>query len=432
MMAMMRLFTIEARRSVAIWFVVPLATLVAWGTVTTMRPDGTPTQWARSSIQLGMMCIVAAFIMCGVGAWVAGRGRRRQTEELLATMPRPASMLDATTLAGTVIWGLLACLLAMALVFSIAYRESTWGGPEPAPFIIGLLTVVVGTAVGYVGGTIIPSRFGAPLMAVVFASAVLLVGTRSTALAYLSPLAMDPRGSSPYDIFYQAPMVPLARTALWLVGVAACACAATALWRRRTVLVSGMFVFALAVAATGAVLTMRAFVHPPWERIYAGQPLAEYELACVERSIPVCVHPAYEARLEAYADRIGVLVEPLIGVPGGPVRAEQLSSQKEPRDDGTLEIIPMGPVVQFAAFDLVHQRGTDLTPAQLAIAFWLLERVGESAQEASVLSGFGPPDAAVMAAVRRFAALSPEAQRAWLMANFQDLRSGRVDIEDLP
>jgi hypothetical protein len=430
MIATLRLFRIEARRSIALWFVLPLAALVAWGTVTTMHPDGAPTFWARGSVQFGLLCVVAAFIMCGVGAWVAGRGRRRQTEELLRTMPRPASLLDIPILTGTLIWGLVACLLAGALVYVIVDREATWGGPEAAPIVVGLLAIVAGTAVGYLGGASIPSRFAAPLVAVLFASVVLLAGTRSTDIAYLSPFALDPRGFSPYDIFYQPPTIPLAQTALWLAGLTACACAATALWRRRSALVFGALIAALAIATTGAVLTMQAFAHPPWERIYAGQPLAEYELVCVERSIPVCLHPAYEARLQEYADRIGALVEPLAGVPGGPVRAEQLPSRNAPRAEGTLEIIPSDLVVLQVTYDLVRTPGAGFNPAQRVIAIWLITRTGASLTDAQAFFGAGHPDET--AAVARFSALGPDAQRAWLMANFQDLRVGRITIDDLP
>ncbi|HEX5164291.1 MAG TPA: hypothetical protein VFV93_02755, partial [Thermomicrobiales bacterium] len=321
--------------------------------------------------------------------------------------------------------------LAGALIVVIVDREATWGGLAAAPLVVGLLSVVAGTAVGYAGGTVIPSRFAAPLMAVVFATAVLLVGTRSTAVAFLSPLAMDPRGSSPYDIFYQPPTIPLAQTALWLAGVAASACAASVLWRRRTALTWGTFLGALAVATTGAVLVTQAFVHPPWERIYAGQPLADYELVCVERSIPVCLHPAYESRLEEYADQIDVLVEPLAGVPGGPVRAEQLPSRKGPRLDGTLEIIPSGLIVAQATYDLVRAPGGVFSPAQHAIALWLMSRTGAEPVGARAFFG-GQPDATVAAAVARFSALRSDAQHAWLMAHFQDLRAGRIAIEDLP
>lgn len=433
MTATMRLFTIEARRSVALWLAPALAGLVIWGTVTTMQPDGAPVFWSRGCTQFGLMCVVASFVMCGIGAWVAGRDRRRQVSELAATMPRPALLQDVTLLFGTVVWGLVACLIAGACLFVMIDREATWGGPAFVPVIIGMLTVIAGTAAGYLGGVLIRSRFAAPVVAVAFAAAVLLIGTRSTAVAYLSPMSLDPRGSSPYDVFYRQPSVPVVETSLWLAGLTGCALAAVALWRRRTPLTACVFAFVLVATSGGAALVTRTFVHPPWERIYPGQPLADYELACAERSIPVCVHPAYGATLDETADRIGRLVEPLVGVPGGPVRAEQMPSKAASIGSiGTLEVLPGPFVVQHAVADLVHEPGTDLNDAQVAIAIWLLDRAGESKLGLQFFLGRGQPEAEITAAVERFSALSPDAQRAWLAAHYQDLRAGDIAIDDLP
>lgn len=427
-----RLLRIELRRSVALWFVPVLAALVMWGTTSTMRPDGAPTLWARSSVQLGLMFVVAALIMCGVGAWSAGRDRRRQMLDLRATMPRLAALQDATLLAGTAAWGVVACLLGGAYVFLVAYREATWAGPAWPPIVVGLLTVVTSTAVGYLGGILIPSRLAAPLVAVVFSAVVLLIGTRSTAVAYLSPLSMDPRGYSPFDLFYRAPSIPAMQMCLWLAGVAGCAFALVVLLRQRTFWAACLLAGALLVATSGAVLVMQAFVHPPWERIYPGQPLVAYEPMCIEQAIPVCVHPAYSDDFEEYAERLARLVEPLVGIPGGPTRAEQLPSRAGLRPDGTLEIMPGDSIALRAAYDLVHDPATDLSPAQLVIAFWLLGRADEPTTAAQAFFGAGQPDATVAAAVARFAALDPNTQRAWLSTHFQDLRAGRIDLEDLP
>jgi hypothetical protein len=328
---------------------------------------------------------------------------------------------------------LVACLAAGVFLYVMIGREATWGGPALTPVVIGLLTVVAGTAAGYLGGALIRSRFAAPVVAVAFSAAVLLVGTRSTAIAYLSPLSLDPRGSSPYDVFYRPPSVPVVEMSLWLAGLTGCALAAVALWRRRTLLTVCVLAVALVVTSSGAVLVTRAFVHPPWERIYPGQPLADYELDCVERSITVCVHPAYGATLDETAVRIGRLVEPLVGVPGGPVRAEQLPSKAASiGSNGTLEVLPGPFVVQHAVADLVREPGTDINQAQVAIAFWLMDRAGESKLGIQWFLGTGQPDAEVAAAIERFSARSPDAQHAWLVAHFRDLRAGQIDIDDLP
>jgi hypothetical protein len=429
---MTRLLRIELRRSAALWFVPVLAVLVMWGTSSTMRPDGAPTLWERSSVQLGLMFVVVAFIMCGVGAWAAGRAQRRQMVDLLATMPRPAALQDVTLLTSTVGWGLVACVVAGAYIFAVAHREATWGGPAWSPIVVGLLTVVTGTAVGYLGGSLIPSRFAAPLVAVGFSAVVLLVGTRSSAVAYLSPLSLDPRGYSPYDLFYRSPSVPVMQMCLWLAGVTSCTLALVVLRRHRALSALCMFAVALVIATSGAVLVMQAFVHPPWERIYPGQPLMAYEPTCVEQVILICVHPAYAAFVDGSAQRIGPLVEPLVGVPGGPVRAKQLPARVGLRSDGTLEIMPGALIAARAAYDLVHEPETELSPAQLVIAYWLMDRVGEPTSELWLFTGAGQPEATVAAAAARFAALDSGAQRAWLSAHFQDLRVGLIDLEDLP
>jgi hypothetical protein len=431
MTAVIQLLRIEVRRSVALWFVPPLAVLVGWSTLATMRPDNAPTLWERSSTQLGLAFVVVAFVMCGVGAWAAGRDRRRRIEDLLATTPRPAPLRDLALVTGTAAWGLVACFAGGAYIFVVSYREATWGGPGPAPIVIGLLTVVAGTAVGHLGGTLIPSRFAAPLLAVALSAATIAVGARSSSIAYLSPTSLDPRSYSPYDVFFRPPPFPALQMSLWLAGVTGCALALIALRRRRSVVALGAFAAALVAATGGAMLVTQAFVHPPWERTYIGQPLVAYEPVCVQRSIQVCVHPAYEVYLDDYADRISRLVEPLVGIPGGPARVEQLPARVGLRPDGTLEILP-GVSFTLIAYDLVHDAGTDLNAAQIAIAYWLMDRAGEDAFDLHGLFGPGQPDAAVAAAFARFGALPPDEQRRWLIENFQALRAGDIDIGDLP
>ena len=88
--------------------------------------------------------------------------------------------------------------------------------------------------------------------------------------------------------------------------------------------------------------------------------------------------------------------------------------------------------VTKAAFDLVREPGMEPGPAQIAIALWLLDRAGEPPTGMQWLVGAGQPDAGVTAAAARFAALPPEAQRAWLNANFQELRAGLLELDDLP
>ncbi len=96
-------------------------------------------------------------------------------------------------------------------------------------------------------------------------------------------------------------------------------------------------------------------------------------------------------------------------------------------------------------------RAADLGDAQVAMAIWLLNRAGFDGRLEDVLAAAdrssgsfgGDPtganaaasardQAAIDAAVARFAALDPVAQRAWLEANWADLRAGSLTLDDLP
>jgi hypothetical protein len=200
-----------------------------------------------------------------------------------------------------------------------------------------------------------------------------------------------------------------------------------------------------------------------------------YELVCTQRSIEICVHPAYASVLDDTADMVDAVVQPLVGLPGFPVRAEQVRPDREgevvvgPHELGAvppdlLGIVPADPdtndVVEASFVAVAAVAGqTDwflspLTPAQSAIGVWLMDRLGMDWSTAegflmpafgdavpikdAVNSGFLAPEDAdglladVHLAAERFGALSPEEQRAWLETNFAALRAGELELEDLP
>ena len=89
-------------------------------------------------------------------------------------------------------------------------------------------------------------------------------------------------------------------------------------------------------------------------------------------------------------------------------------------------------VIERAAYDLVHESGTEVNQAQFAIGLWLSDPAGEPTWKIAEFFHVGQPDEAVTAAVARFAALDPDTQRAWLGAHFRDLRAGKIELDDLP
>jgi hypothetical protein len=70
---------------------------------------------------------------------------------------------------------------------------------------------------------------------------------------------------------------------------------------------------------------------------------------------------------------------------------------------------------------------TATTPAQLAVARYLLDQAGYPASPRLI-----PGDAAVTAAARRLAALAPAARHAWFTTHIAGLRAGSLTLTELP
>ncbi len=443
----LRLFTIEARRSVAIW-IFPLMVLAAcWYATDRLAPLGIAL-WRHSSAQIGETLIILAPLMGGVAAWVAGRDYRRGMGDLLATTPRPVAYRTLAGWGGLLVWGVLAYAVVGVYVAVVTLRDDAWGSPLAAPVIIGLLTIVAASAIGFLVGSLIPSRFAPPLVPIGLFLAISLLNSGwflDDPISFLSPWTLLDRQLllDPDAIFYTPPSLHLWPMALWLSGLTGLALAGIVLARRRGVVVWSVLTCSAIVTTIGAVLLMSAYddgfwTGVPWER----GDLVPYTPVCVERSIPVCVHPVFEPSLAAQADRIDRLIEPLAGLPGAPVRAEQLPSAKGMTADGTLAIDPYG--IETAALALVQSpvepgRGRtmsyNLQPEQFAIAIWMARRIDDQAYmmwgfflESAGASG----DDAIYAAATRFSALEPAEQRAWLETHFADLQAGRLGMSDLP
>lgn len=160
------LLRIEARRSVALWLV-PMIFVLAWfyfvaGSGAFYRRF----LWAEVSIAVRNTALFAAPCLAGVAAWLAGREGRRGLGELLGTVPQPALGRQLASLLAVILWGAAAYLLIAAILVAITARHATWGGPILWPGLVGLLALGTHAALGFLVGTVFPSRFTAPLVAV--------------------------------------------------------------------------------------------------------------------------------------------------------------------------------------------------------------------------------------------------------------------------
>ena len=471
--ATLRLFWIETRRSAGLWCF-PFLVLLAWFAAQQEAMSGV-TLWTITSQQVAFALILVAPAAGGLATWASGRDRRRGIEDLLRTTPRPAVQRDLAGLGASTAWTLVACLTVATYLGVVTFRDATWGGPLLPPISVGLLTLLAGAAIGFVTGIVVPSHFAPPLVAVGIFPALAVptaaAYTRSSetgilvpsTLLYLTPLAVTEEVA--YPVFL-TPWPDIAgRQALMLFGIGTAALSGIALLRRATPIAWAGLTAALATTGLGVAALLTAEFHQGAE--------IPYVPACVQHpgSVEVCLHPAYESALETTAEVVDGVMAPLIGVPGVPHRVEQAvdrgrpSRDVDPAPEGTMRTFPIeadvgagpGVIAQTVVVDLVQDtstrgsRAAGLGDAQAAMAIWLLDRAGFDGRLEEILAaanrslgafGGAPPGAnadasgrdrsAIDAAVARFAALDLAAQRAWLEANWADLRAGSLTLDDLP
>jgi hypothetical protein len=190
----------------------------------------------------------------------------------------------------------------------------------------------------------------------------------------------------------------------------------------------------------------------------------------------VCVHPAFGFYLSDVAAALEPVGAEIAGLPGAPVRAEEVASvsggltvmggtsgnppvfqftaEHVGNMFGAFNGIPdaamwrqafgqallgafLGAPAQQAAPAQPAGPGTVPTPAQQAVANGLLIAVGSHPSlDTSLIAENGKPDAAtwdaISAAAQRFARLSASARHAWLATHLAALRAGPITVAQVP
>lgn len=427
MTATLRLFSIEARRNAAIWFV-PVIVAVGWWLLDAQL--WTSFLWRDTNEQLQQSVVpFAGPAMAGVAAWLAGRNRRRGIEDLLNSTPCPTTRRNLTLWASTALWGVVAYALFAVYMMGQTALQATWGGPAYLPVATVVLAILANAGWGFFVGGLLPSRFTAPLVGIGALGLQQLAAQHREVLSDHSSRSTwvnDLAAHNPAGIWQ----------AVFYLGLVGAALAAVALKNRRDVIPLSAFTIAAALTLIGVVGLWGGFGHwgPLPARAYEPPPQV-----CKGTPITVCVSAEYEPVLEQAIIDATRLIEPLIGLSGVPMRIDdgRYISLSSSRGRATqLDVSRFADAL--VADDSTLQDGNLANDAQIAIRDWLQQRAGLPQhfgcgnQPQQPPFNMGWPTAETCTATERFSRLDPEEQRAWLAAHFTDLRAGLLTLADLP
>jgi hypothetical protein len=367
--------------------------------------------------------------------------------------------------------------------------QATWGGPPLWPVVVGVSAVAALAAVGFAAGAVLPSRFTAPLAAAIallvvqapgkvqFASNPFHLHFTSSPYPLLIPTSNQPlpfdagvffRFSSGVEILQAILFAGLAVTALGALGLPATAGGA---WSRRVAVLLTLLGLAGVSTGVGLIGTARLTAHgveiPALYSKADDRPIP-YTPACSHTAPrPVCVQPAFKPYLPQITAALAPLLHEVAGLPGAPVRADQVADLgTAPATSlcyypghgvagigggigGSLSGTPA--VFQFSVVQLPGTYGlsagsfageVQLTlvqaltggcgddPAQQAIRAALLKTAGLSL--APVVQSTGGLPASAAAAAMRFASLPPATRHAWLQSHLVALAAGRLTTAQIP
>jgi hypothetical protein len=439
-----RALRLEIRHSAVVWVLPVLAALFYLNAY--RKAVGYPPTWTvRASVITGSNLIFFSVIAAGIAAWVATREGRRKTGDLLATTARAAWARQATVLAATAFWNVLAYLAGVAVIYIQTALQATWGGPPLWPAAVGVVGVAAGCAVGFTAGTLFPGRFTAPAVAVaVFVAWFIGVAAANSvndfadaASAKGAPaLLVSTDDGRPrhvdVGVYYRVPPdVSIAQVMLMggvllaMVSLLALLPAARLLGARGlsfagrrwlTVAAAAGVACGVAASATAFALAGTARYSPAsgWEipalHDAAGDQPVPYTLDCTGGAFKVCIHPAFGPYLGAMNAALQPAAAEIAGLPGAPARAEMTTGAALPAVAGTTSVYDYSPEhegfsgasfwtspasVRTAEWEQAKQQdfitwfvsgpaeqeSGNPTPAQEAVAIALLAKIGAPVPE---------------------------------------------------
>jgi hypothetical protein len=486
--AVARLLRLELRHNAMPWML-PVAVGLFWFT-TYRKAIAMPPLWNPRAASLHTGTLLAfACPVAGAAAWMGSRDRRRRSMDLMTTTAQARWVRLLVTWTATTCWAIVGYLGCVAILYGVTAQQASWGGPLWWPVAVGAASLSALSAAGFAAGTLVFSRFTAPLVAV---GAFFVLGLSTQPIqGSQSYWQISPVVSGPWDLgpdpgvatFYPyLPDLAIAQV-MFLAGLTIAILGALALpsgpgvrWLRRPAAVittAGLLAAgtAVALAGTGKLDAHGMIAIPALHDAASDRPLS-YPPVCSHTAIPVCLNPAYTSYLPATAAALAPVLNEIAGLPGAPARISQAAATYQQGIGNSVSVGMAGPPLSgtppvfrlLIPFQLAEPTmttsevaaavrstagpaivadvagdGPGATPAQRAVAAALRTSAGlpeavlQSAPTRQLPSGaIVPLPAFVQAAARRFAALPAPARHAWLVRHLAAVRAGRITLAQLP
>ncbi len=302
---MKRVLAIELRRSPVLLFAPWLLAFDLGMLLATRDSRYWAGDWHATSLAIAFPVLVLAPALAACAAWVAGRGRRQGFAILDAVMPRPArhaSIVQWAVVAGV---GVGIYLLGAVVAGVRTAAEAKAGHIWLSYVLVGAVSLLAYSAVGYCAGRLVSSRFTAPICGLAVFGWLVALSTTSPRWQRLALTATDPLLTSP--ALAARPVVVGARVLL-AGAVLVCAAALVGAGRgggrarvvRVTAPIAGLAAVGLVVVGFGGDnLTPR------------GAPTAGY---CQGSAPRVCLWPEHAKWADDAVDVAGRLAVALQGV----------------------------------------------------------------------------------------------------------------------
>jgi len=229
-----RLLRLELRHNAMLWML-PVSIALFWF-VTYRKTMTMPPLWnlRATNMQSGTIVDFIAPVV-GAAAWTGSREARRRTADLVTITARPRWARRLTVWAATTGWAMAGYLACLAVLYGVTAHQASWGGPLWWPAAVAAASLPAVSALGFAAGTLVPSRFTAPLAAIAafFALALstqLIRGSQS--YWQISPVVAGPWDTGPdagAATFYPyLPDLPIAQV-MFLAGLTVAVLGALAL-----------------------------------------------------------------------------------------------------------------------------------------------------------------------------------------------------------